>query len=125
MERAWTVSIIGIIVALGGLGFIAIFFAVVGYFFKKTDGKKKNRPTVQNSPTTLKRSASAPLEKRTDVVSSENEEETVAAMAAALAAFGSSNARVISVKQTKQENARVSAWRFHESQKVWRTLKRK
>ncbi len=128
MEKAWTISIIGIIVALGGLGFIAIFFATIGHFFKKTNGNKKKQGTIQKSTTTLKRSASSSLEKKAQnafLTQKSEDEEIVAVVAAALAAFGSKESRVLSVKHVEPRMIRTNVWKFHETHFVWRTLKRK
>jgi cytoskeletal protein RodZ len=139
VEKTWTISIVGIIVALGGLGFIAIFFAIVGHFFHK-NRQKKNKMNVSSTqgnqrkiPQPSRKAEKNAREKLTAESSSaqvgiennENDAEIVAVISAAIASFENGKvSKILSITRIP-ENASRSVWRFHNPQRIWRTTKRK
>ncbi len=126
MERTWTVSIVGIIVALGGLGLIAIFFAIVGHFFKKNSQKRQKKETPKAASTTSSSVTKTPEKKSADLTKTMNEfdedEETVAVISAALTAYMPVKGKVVSIKRVERKANNL--WRLHSAQNVWR-IKRK
>ncbi len=133
MEKTWTISIVGIIVALGGLGFIAVFFAIVGHFFHK-NAQKKATSVATNATNTVKKDKKIPEkavkgDKNVQSVSIQNSvddsEELIAILSAAIASFeGVKDVKVISARRIDESKPR-SMWRFHNPQVTWRTVKRK
>jgi len=124
VERTWTISIVGIIVALGGLGFIAIFFAIVGHFFTQ-NSKRKVEKSVNKSKVNAPESApTATMKNNVPQVIPTNvnvgeEDEIVAVISAAIASFGGDTPRILSVKKVG-ENMPRNLWRFHDTQRIWR-----
>ena len=127
MEKTWTVSIVGIIVALGGLGFIAIFFAIVGHFFKRSSQKKQKKRSPKVTSFASSSVIEAPTEKKNSsfvetVNKFDEDEEIVAVIGAALAAYTSTRGNIVSIKCVKRKPNNL--WRLHSAQNVWR-IKRK
>ncbi len=126
MERTWTVSIVGIIVALGGLGLIAVFFAIVGHFFKKSSQKRQKKETPKVASTTSSSVAETSEKKSTVLTKTMNEfdedEEIVAVISAALTAYTPVKGKVVSIKRVERKANNL--WRLHNAQNVWR-IKRK
>ncbi len=124
MDNPGNVSLVGITFALGGLGLIATFFAIVGHYFKKSADKKKTPKRVPSSTTAKERNVNANhivqpvVEKRED----ENvESETVAAITAAVMAYASKGSKIVSIKRANEERKKnKSLWRLHKAQTTWR-----
>ncbi|WP_456398633.1 OadG family protein [Mesoaciditoga sp.] len=132
MEKTWTISIVGIIVALGGLGFIAIFFAIVGHFFHKS-AQKKAANAATKATSSVKRDTKVPEKavkgdknvQSVPVQNSVDDSELIAVLSAAIASFeGVKAVKVISARRMDESKPR-SMWRFHNPQVTWRTVKRK
>lgn len=127
MEKMWTVSIVGIIMALGGLGFIAIFFAIVGHFFKRSSQKKQRKGSSKVTSSTSSSVIEASTEKKnSNFVETMNkfdeDEEIVAVISAALAACTPTRGNIMSIKRVERKANNL--WRLHNAQNVWR-IKRK
>ena len=129
MEKTWTISIVGIIVALGGLGFIAIFFAIVGHFFHKNSKKKaeKNASAAKKAvPRGEERKAPSTYTEKAENVKISETDEVVAVISAAIASFeGEKMPKILSIRSVDNDRAPRNMWRFHNPQKIWRINKRK
>ncbi len=125
MESTWTISTVGIIMALGGLGFIAIFFALIGGFFKRSAQRKQKKEALEVSPFKSNGVVKESEEKENAnsvKISTLDDEEIVAVIGAALTAYMPTNGHIVSVKRVGRKSNDL--WRLHSAQNVWR-IKRK
>lgn len=128
MSETWNISLVGITFALGGLGLIAVFFAIVGHFFKKNADRKKTSKSAF-SPTII--GGEKNIQKRSSdiqhaVKKGENveEEEIVAAISAAIMAYAPAGGKIVSVKRVSEERKDTRhLWRLHNAQTTWRIRK--
>ncbi len=126
MEKTWTVSLVGIIMALGGLGLIATFFAIVGHFFDKSARKKRRKGSPKATPPKSGSVIETPVEKKVNDLVKTNggfeDEEIVAVISSALAAYAPVKRNVVSIKRVEKKANNL--WRLHSAQNVWRIKKK-
>ncbi len=120
--EAWNISFVGVIFALGGLSLIAIFFSIIGHFFK-VNADRNTKKTIPTPP------RSAPVETKKETVErivevrEDDEAETVAAIMSAVYAYAPAGSKILSVKKIDNGGESKRVWRLRDPQMIWRTRK--
>ncbi len=130
MNETWNISLVGITFALGGLGLIAAFFAIVGHFFKKNAEQKKISKSASSLTITDKgkdiqeknnKTIQYTVERGENI---EEEEEIVAAISAAIMTYAPAGGKIVSINRVNDEKKGTkNLWRLHNAQTVWRIKK--
>ncbi|GEM_PF-2763888 len=127
MSETWNISLIGIVFAVGELGIIATFFAIVGHFFKRNSERKKNSkslssPAIVEEKKIIQKKSVKDIQQTAEKVETiEEEEELVAVMSAAIMAYAPMGGKIVSINHVNEEKRVTShSWRLHNPRTTWR-----